>query len=435
MFSFLRTFFFVILLLPSTGYAESRSYIFGISPFLSADDRRSVEAVIFQFALEGAKLGDSVHVIDAYNNKPITNFSIPNESVYSSSKARVNFLKSSILNIKGFFRDSTFNVVSENGGIRSDLTGAIKMPQFLDFVANNIITPNEKLHSSVILIGSPLYIDTQEPSFSMTDAFFPSDGHILTDIKNSVFSTRGRKDFLKGVKIYYSYLHSPWISDIHEKMIHRFWSLFLGQQGGRLLTFIPDLGTTMKRVGDTSDEIQGQVFQINAEDSKIEFRRIIRNPGDGIDWLISPRGQSGPPPSLSRKGKLLVGIKWDCPRCDFDLYTKSSDASDWLYYGKKTTNEGLYYKDFTTSPNAENGYEYVEYSNPVDPRNIMVAVNFFSGQTSSAKGEVRILYNDVSYYGDFSIASSTGNGGVDRDNMSRSNYWAVLNIKQILGIR
>jgi hypothetical protein len=58
------------------------------------------------------------------------------------------------------------------------LDGVIRLPQFCDFLAQDRAPQEEDARLPLLLIGSPLYQDAREPAFSMTDGYFPSDGHL-----------------------------------------------------------------------------------------------------------------------------------------------------------------------------------------------------------------------------------------------------------------
>ncbi len=124
-----------------------------------------------------------------------------------------------------------------------------------------------------------------------------------------------------------------------------------------------------------------------------------------------------PPAPGTLQGSLKVGIKWSC-HCDVDLYAKSNTASDYLYFGLQDTPEGHYFKDFTSSTDAVNGLEYVQFNN-VDASNMDVKVNLYSGSLDDGvvRGVVRAEFQNRVYEQPFEITDSK---------------WSKIDIKTLL---
>lgn len=90
----------------------------------------------------------------------------------------------------------------------------------LYFVSANVAGPN---HSVVaVVLGSPLYLDAAEPTFAMTDGYFPSDGHLIRGAGQVGLRTDQRGEALKDMTVHLGYFGSPWSSAIHEEKVVRF---------------------------------------------------------------------------------------------------------------------------------------------------------------------------------------------------------------------
>src|SRR5205085_3852637 len=119
---------------------------------------------------------------------------------------------------------------------------AIQVPQFLDFLNDNVRLTNAS--AEVLLIGSPLYLDAKEPAFSMVDGYFPSDGHLQAPREKSVFGFRDT--VASPLIVHWLYFGDPWISDLHREKVSRFWTLYLARRAARLAAFSGDLATVLQ---------------------------------------------------------------------------------------------------------------------------------------------------------------------------------------------
>src|SRR4030095_7816137 len=116
---------------------------------------------------------------------------------------------------------------------------AIRLPQFLDFLAENPRLTNSK--PAVLFIGSPLYQDVKEPAFSMVDGYFPSDGHLQASREQSVYGFSGDSSVAPPLILHWIYFGDPWVNDLHKEKITRFWTLYLERRGAQLTAFTGDL--------------------------------------------------------------------------------------------------------------------------------------------------------------------------------------------------
>ncbi|HAB18218.1 MAG TPA: hypothetical protein DCE44_17445, partial [Verrucomicrobiales bacterium] len=307
------------------------------------------------------------------------------------------------------------------------LDQAVRLPQFLDFVAENLRDHNEPL--TVVVLGSPLYLDAKETGFSMVDGYFPSDGHLLAGRDQSVFGVKDRSGALSNVVVNFGYFGDPWVSEVHAEKVRRFWSLFLSQQQGRLGTFCADLPTVFAATQKPELPAAAEPrFQIDSSRSKIEMVRITRDLGPA-DWITRDTLPSlSQQPPRGRIGPMKIGIRWQAD-VDLDLYASPKRNAETLYFEHPRSAEGYYFKDHRSSPQRE--YEFIEFESPVDVGAVDARINFYEGETSRGpSGEVRIEFEGKIYSGPFSLEARHGNKG--REGNGQDQYWARIDVPAIL---
>jgi len=402
----------------------SANFVAGISPFLDASAKDPVYRGLVRLIVNDLPLGAKFEVYDAYNLKSITRLSIPNSKVFNSPKTRANQFASAIGEIRRFLAQTN----ARPDGSKADFNGAIRFPQFCDFLAEN-----EEADSPQLLIGSPLYQDAKEPAFSMADGYFPSDGHLRVSREESIFGFNAANVAAGRTRVYWMYFGDPWQSDLHREKVERFWALYLERRGGRLASFSADLATVLSAF---STEAPGAAaaskgWVVDTTQTRPEMIRASRNM-QKADWLTGdPASDLQPPPPSQMTGPIKIGIRWK-KNIDLDLYATPRPGADTLFFQNTRSPEGYYFMDHRSSPGRE--YEFIEFESPVDVREVRSSVNFYAGECPGGpRGEVRIEYQDRIYRGAFAIKSSEGNKG--RSGSSQSRYWTEIPIQEILGIR
>jgi len=112
---------------------------------------------------------------------------------------------------------------------RLNFDETIHVPQFLDFLAQNLPRPilSQRSCSSAASVS-----DAKEPVFSMIDGYFPSDGHLLGTREKSVFGSDGSAS--PPLMVHWVYFTDPWLSDLHREKVTRFWTLYFARRGSQL---------------------------------------------------------------------------------------------------------------------------------------------------------------------------------------------------------
>ena len=403
-------------------------YVIGVSPFLDSQDEDEVYRQIVRFIIEDVPSGASVRIWDAYGLKTIARIDIPELRAFRSARTRANQFKDPLRKVRDFLAAAQ----GEGGSATSAVPcGAVRLPQFLEGLHESVGDPAGRV--VVVVLGSPLYVDPKEPQFSMVDGYFPSDGHLLASRETSVYGVEGRADALKPVALYFGWFGDPWVNEIHRDRVQRFWSLYLQEQGGRLVVFSGDLATVFDRArhpGPTAGDAAARLA-LDQSRTKVEMLRITRNVG-ATDWITRETvtdAQRGPP--TRTVGHLKIGIRWR-GKIDLDLYARPASGGEVLFFDHMRSPEGYYFKDHRSSPDRE--YEFIEFETPVDVWQVEAQVNYYEGRTPEGpRGEVRIEFDGRIYTGEFSLGADHGNRG--RAGTREERCWTVLDVPALLHLR
>jgi len=404
------------------------SYVVGISPFLDSSAKDPVYRGLVRLIVEDLPLNTKLEVYDAFNLKSITRLSIPDAKVFNSPKTRANQFASSVGEIRAFLAVGH----PKPGGVKAGFDGAIRLPQFCDFLDQDRPAPDREAELPLLLIGSPLYQDAREPGFSMLEGYFPSDGHLHASREESVFGFNPGEGSPQRLLVYWTYFGDPWMSELHREKVTRFWTLYLERRGGRLASFSADLATSLGALaslapGASAASKGWAADPLQARPEMVRASRSVQQ----VDWLTGDAlPEITPPPPSRLVGPLKIGIRWK-ENIDLDLYATPHPGAETLFFQHMRSPEGYYYKDHRSSPGRE--YEFIEFESPVDVREVKAFVNFYRGSCPGGpRGEVRIEFLNRIYRGAFEIDSSEGNEG--RSGRSQARFWTAIPIQEILRI-
>jgi len=403
---------------------QSESYVIGLSPFLEKGAKDQAYRQTIGFVVESLPLGSQLRIYDAYNLQTVAELSIPNLAPFRSAKTRANQFAPQILKLKKFLGTEH----AQPGGAGPQFAGAVRLPQFLDFVHGALPGKQAQEAVTVIVLGNPLYLDLKEPSFSMNEGYFPSDGHLKVGREKSVYGVTDRADALSGMRVHFGYFGDPWVSGIHEEKISRFWHLFLKLQGAELAALSGDVATIFKNAPlAATAPSRFASAQLERGDAKPEMLRVTREV-DSRDWITRDDVRFALRAPSTVVGPMKIGIRWQGD-WDLDLYASARPGAETLFFQHTRCPEGYYYKDHRSSPDRE--YEFIEFTSPVNIREVEAMVNFYRGRApEGAEGEVRVEFDNKIYSGKFRISAPEGNRG--RLNETQQDYWARLDLKKIL---
>lgn len=318
------------------------------------------------------------------------------------------------------------------------INGAVRLPQALRFIGTNYPVVQD---SDLIILGSPLYDDPHEMAFTMRQNHIPGDGHLTKARSVTPYGIRGDNSLLAKRRVHLLFPDENWKQDDHHAyFVHRFWTLFVELQGGQLSSFTNDTPTLFQRLKNNAPS-PNHGYKLEPTD-KLEMI-LLRPPTVKHRTSIYERPLSTTPmPSniLRQASNVEVGISWQCV-CDLDLYGQLAPEQPALSFMNTRTPSGQYFKDWTNSPRAANGYETLAYDGPVDLKSLLLAVNFYNGKSpGGVKGEIRISLNNQTYAKVFHISAQEGNSGLGREETltarrASNAQWLVINALDVLGIR
>lgn len=401
-------------------------FAIGLSPYLDKSVKDEVYRGLVRLLVEDLPLNSTVSIYDAFDLKSITRVTLPNSRAFNSSKTRANQFAPAIRELKAFLAGDH----PKPAGPHLNFDGALRVPQFADFLSDNLASGDRAV--TILLVGSPLYQDPKEPSFSMVDGYFPSDGHLQATREDSIFGFTGRTSHQSAFTVHWLYFSDPWTSDLHKEKVTRFWTLYFERRAGELATFTQDVPTTLRAFGHATPGIPASArgWAVDTQQTKLEMLRVSRSV-ELSDWITRDTlPETAPKPPAVMVGPMKIGIRWK-DNIDLDLYATPKYGAETLFFQHTRSPEGYYYKDHRSSPGRE--YEFIEFESPVDVREVEAYVNFYKGsRPEGPRGEVRIEFDGRIYSGTFAIEAEEGNRG--RTGREQERFWARIPVREILRI-
>jgi len=411
--------------------AQAKSYVIALSPMQSSETLHQQSTATLRFLLEQVKPGESALIVDGLNLKTIAQFTVKDNKAYDSPKAKMRLNQKAILALRQFSENPVD--VAEHG-----VSGAMQVPQLLQFLGNNYGAFED---ADIILIGSPLYVDAHRPDWGMTKNRYYGDGHFNAPQPRSAFSLQGRKALLKNTRIHWAYPDESWISrNSYRERVTRMWTLLMEGYGSQLSTFTGDQSTMWQRAV-AGAKAQPHSYKLRST-AKLETIQIVSEAEDTQRVSIYERDLSDTPPLpgvLRQAHKVEIGISWNCERCDLDLHVRPHRGAKTLYFGNRRTALGYYHKDFTKSPQTDGGYETVTLTSAVDLGDVLIAVNWYGGQSADGvTGEIRLAIDDQTYGLAFSFHGNKNNQSGKKQTLraekAANNAWLIIDPKEIVGL-
>lgn len=397
-----------------TGTAYAKDLTVGIPASIAEAPLRQV----VQSTVNQMQPGDHVAYYDAQNIQHICSISLPEKEAYKHPKVKMRVgapcIKKLIQHIDN-----------------DQVVHKIKLPQFLRFIGENHIAFDQE--HDVIIIGNPLYLSGD--AFDMSGSKVPGDGHLQNSVSHTVFGI-DNPELLKNIRLHIGYPEEFSAHDQHHWHVKRFWTLFAEKQGGELVSFTGDLSTLLNRVKkntnapkhsyELQDTTRLEMIQLAPVKLK-ETRSIFQRPVE--------KGNLSPS-DIKAARDVQIGITWDCTQCDLDLHVRPHASADVLSFRRTQTEEGRYWKDFRNAP--AHGFETIDLSGVTDLRDVLIAVNFYSGEaTSPLTGEIRLAVGNKTYAKAFTINASYGNNGKGGDSIWRNRQstfpqWIIIDPKLVV---
>lgn len=385
--------------------------------------------------------GDLVIAYDATHERIFARVEVPNRPSIGTNRN----LKASLIN-------SQFGKVWDflDAGAEGE-AGDVAPARFLTTDLPRIMDEMPGRTAQVILTGSAVYNDAREPSFSMNGGYVPTDAHLALGQDQSPYGVAGRDKALQGATVHICYTDAAeaWTTDIFRQRVGRLWALETTLQGGRFGMFGPlDAGCVDSFL---NGKIASATFTVDRSDTKPTMRKYERTTTRPVEARAgeAPSAAAATPPASAEAlfqqppcttapatltGPLRIGIKWDCPSCDLDLYARSRPQAEWLYYHHRlpADGNGFFDHDFTSPPPGGDAYEYIQF-NTADLREVSAKVDFYGGSMPGGPPfRLRVWFAGCAYDAPaLRIAAATGNAGRPEP----ATNWKTVDVLAVVGLR
>ena len=438
-----------------------------LSPWVATAQRAKQQEQVRSFLLRQSPSGVRVKLWDGWTGEMLGDALVP-ALRYDNAAARAqNRDMAGLLTVLAKWMEASQGSESELVG-----TGALRAPELLPEIAGDSVTGT----NAIVLIGSPIYRNLAEPSFSMTDGRYPSDGHLKCTLTESVYGVVQRQGRLNRTAVHWVIPNlAVWQNELHGQAVTRFWALFVQAQGGKLVTVSADLPRVLQRA------LQAEgvpVLSVHPEpsDEKPTMRSAL--PRTVPNWLEQvpvpppipavlpvpppaappqaaslPEPQSAPaptPPPVTvaaaqplaapdlpqpampfphgfDSSKTGIGICWSGDGVDLDAYVLPYPGARELSYKRDRTPEGFLYRDERTG-NVGRYFEFVEFKTVVDLPRVSVWVNLYAGR-GPVSGQVALFNHGQVKVGSFTISAAKGNHG--RGDRATSQCWVEIHLSDL----
>lgn len=239
-----------------------REIVIGLSPLQPASERTNQQCLLQRFLLSQCPTSTRVVVWDAWQLQVLCDIP-PLQLAYDSPAARAPRLAPALASI------GRWSAGVPAGQIPASLKGsaAAKLPQWLEAVA---ATPTVG-RRTVVILASPFCLVPDEPSFSMVQTRFPSDGHLGRTTADSIYGTADKRGHLAHTTVLWAYSSEDlFASQLHRRCILRWWCLFITSQGpyAQLAGFSSDTAQILFQSLSTDQRPVGE-FVVDPADSAL----------------------------------------------------------------------------------------------------------------------------------------------------------------------
>lgn len=444
--------------------ASSSAYAHLYAVVLSDHHKQGTEQVgrtLGELAKSKLAPADIIVVMDGTKAKEIVTIEIPNKKRYGNPKFLLKHLKKNYHKVAAYQKAQKSKAAASES---NDIAGLLR--ELSDTVLSTY--PDET--AEIIAFIDPIHHDPRQLKTSMHGARYFSDRAIRATSQQSDFGVADRADHFKNVKVHFCV--SPDVTfqtARYEEIVKRGWSLYFSKQSGTLATFTQDTDLCVRRFLKSSNPVRSYALKPDEQNPMMVHLLPpkpkpdpVGNPEPASKEDAEPAIVATVPPKSSRpvasivnktssgflqsnvhvnkgaalntKGRLKVGIRWRCA-CDLDLHVQHRSATKALSFKNKSSDIGKFHKDLTSSPDSDRAYEFVEFTKPVDAKDLNIKVNFYGGTApNGAKGDVRIWLEGQEGVWEipFHINAPSGNAG---KRPPGSRHWISLNPMTILGLR
>lgn len=384
--------------------AQAANLKIALSPYGDAAAKKAEVVDFIMLVIRTVEPGERADFLHGITGGSICSFAVPDSNAYTSEKAKLNANKECAATLMRFANEAS----------DTRAAGTLNLPHVLRTI---IQTSDMDGVDALIFSGSPIHDDPREPSTSMAQGDTPSDGHSVVSQGLSPYGMAGLKGGLKSTPVHLTAEGIDWARNSnHAFLVNRFWGVTMDFLDGPLVTFNQDRKKVAEQL-KSGVTTPAQVFE-RASSNKLEM--IAAQIDHGRSVPIHERQLSTKPPSLNTlryARDVEVGITWgdDC-RCDMDIYVQPASGDQPLYFANRRTDEGVFHRDFRSGRDLLNGLEYVTLDVPVNLKDMLIGVNFYSGQApEGVTGEIRVSIGPRTYAMPFKISGTSGTGSTGRN--------------------
>jgi hypothetical protein len=332
---------------------------------------------------------------------------------------------------------AVFNFVKTNSG------ASLNVPAIFDEIGRQM-RPGA---CDVLVIGSGMFHAPTE-SLDLRRGW-PSDGHLSAGKERSILSTVEHARQLDRIGIHWMVTDLPDVlNESHRYGLERFWSLFVGSQGGVLATYSGNFRMVLasalagRRTACNKAEINpfdaevvlhSRVIDVPSRDSRVRAVTNVIFLTNSITVTNMVRAASVLP--RVGAGKVGIGIVWgpdpkSDAAVDLDLYVVVPRDNTELFYRNTTSAHGRYFRDIRQSQPGEGTdwqsmWEFVELDGDQVPSEIWI--NLFSG-TGPVSGEVRVQQLGQDRVIPFSVPTGAGNYGANAARREQDFHWVKVRL-------
>lgn len=449
-----------ILLFASAPAAAQRLYIVGVPSETDAEMGKRILAATLALVLK-ANDGDRIQVFDALNLQKVADLTIPSNAGSSNAKIRVVRLKEQIVDLKTYFNRAA--------SVRSGKAMEIKVPQFLELAGATIKASSGD--TTVLLCGSPYYLDARDAAFVFGQGYYPSDGHILATSKRSVFGTADKQNLLKGATVHFCHLDDIFETELERTAVRRFWKLYTDRLGAVLATFTPSTDVAVERcVSNVTDPVSQD--ELIPEDRVIEMRKTVISTNRQADSSHAPsretlRNESPPQPAevgrttqnlnvdrrvedilrsvpRPKPGSLVIAAAWvtegDARTADVDLHVRAHRDSEEVNFVHRSSRDATYLRDIRAANNSLHdedwgaSWEAVEISGG-RIEDTTCWLDLYEGCGGKIEGVVRVVFEDRSADVPFSFPAIDGDHASNREKREGNPCWIEIGLNDLAWTR
>lgn len=378
----------------------ARDAVIGLSASQEPEALKKQVELVIGHLTETLKPGETAQFFDATGVKLIATFKAPSGKGVGNPRYMLNANRPALGQLKAFI---------ERAKALPGRIGQINLPSLMETIMRYY--PAGDKGKDFIVLGSPVTDLPDAPSLSMRDGRVPNDGHIATSSNRSLYGAKGGSGSLAQYDLYFGDTVANWaVSESHRYYMERFWSLEAEARGGSMAYFGHDLNTLFTLAGRDVPNRKHRDPLVPTD--KLEMLQFERDDTKVPDFYEQPLKQDPAPEPVWRAARNpRIGITWDVPKADLDLYVRPNPTAQVIFFQQLQTAEGRLYKDFRKSP--VNGFETVALNGVYDLSNTRIAVNFYGGTAPAGKvsGELRIVIGNDVWAKRFAIDMSEGNKG------------------------